>query len=213
MRDSLHRTWVPGLLLWGLLLVTAAIYWPGLNGPLVLDDFENLEPFAGIQSGALGWDEVLSANAIGLGGRPIAMISFAGNWLSSGGEVWSLKHTNLMLHLLCGTLLFWLAGRLLGEPRSAVAAQRWWLALLVAALWLLSPMLVSTVLYIIQRMAQRRRPRSRRALLRGRAGAAGAHRGFTLSRLRRRRAQRATGVSARRDAGNRAHAGRHHPAA
>jgi hypothetical protein len=81
-------------------------------------------------------------------------LSFIANWLTSAGEVWSLKYTNLMIHLLCGALLFWLAGRLFAEPLAGVAAHRWWLALLVAALWLLAPMLVSTVLYIVQRMAQ-----------------------------------------------------------
>jgi len=146
--------WMPGLFLWVLLVLTVAFYWPGLAGPLVLDDFENLEPFIGMQAGALGWNEVLSGSAIWIGGRPIAMLSFVANWLTSAGEVWSLKYTNLMFHLLCGTLLFWLTGRLLAERLSGVAPQRWWIALLVTALWLLSPMLVSTVLYIVQRMAQ-----------------------------------------------------------
>lgn len=154
MSGSVRASWMPGVMLWALLALTAVVYWPGLAGPLVLDDFENLEPLSGLHAGALGWDEVLAPNAFWLGGRPIAMLSFAANWLTSAGEVWSLKYTNLMLHLLCGTLLFWLAGRLLGEPRAEVAARRWWLALLVAALWLLSPMLVSTVLYVVQRMAQ-----------------------------------------------------------
>ena len=47
-----------------------------------------------------------------------------GNWLTSGGDLWSLKFTNLMIHLLCGTLLFWLAGRLFAEPLAGVAPQR-----------------------------------------------------------------------------------------
>jgi tetratricopeptide (TPR) repeat protein len=154
MSESSRAAWMPGALLWGLLVLTAAVYWPGLAGPLVLDDFENLDPFTGMQSGALAWDEVLSGSAFWIGGRPVAMLSFVLNWLTSAGEVWSLKFTNLMLHLLCGTLLFWLSGRMLAEPRAGVVSQRWWLALLVTALWLLSPMLVSTVLYVVQRMAQ-----------------------------------------------------------
>jgi tetratricopeptide (TPR) repeat protein len=154
MKTAPRTAWLPGVMLWGLLAVTAAVYWPGLAGPLVLDDHENLEPFIGMQAGALGWDEVLSGSVFSIGSRPLARLTFVANWLTSAGEIWSLKYTNLMLHLLCGTLLFWLAGRLLGEPLAAVAPRRWWLALLVAALWLLSPMLVSTVLYVIQRMAQ-----------------------------------------------------------
>jgi tetratricopeptide (TPR) repeat protein len=145
---------IQGVLLWGLLLLTAAIYWPGLAGPMLLDDFENLQPLVNMQSGALQWQELLSGPASIVGSRPVAVLSFIANWLTSAGEVWSLKYTNLMIHLLCGTLLFWLAGRLFAERLAGIAAHRWWLALLVAALWLLAPMLVSTVLYIVQRMAQ-----------------------------------------------------------
>ena len=144
--------WLPGVLAWGLLVLTAAVYWPGLQGPMLLDDFENLEPLIDMQSGRLAWHEVLGG--LDFRGRPITMLSFVANWLTSAGEIWSLKYTNLMIHLLCGALLFWLTGRLLAEPRAGVASQRWWIALLVAALWLLAPMLASTVLYIVQRMAQ-----------------------------------------------------------
>ncbi|MDX2314091.1 MAG: hypothetical protein QNL90_08490, partial [Gammaproteobacteria bacterium] len=143
-----------GILLWALLLLTAAVYWPGLSGPMLLDDFDNLKPLADMQAGARRWQELLSGPAFAIGGRPVAMLSFMANWLTSAGDLWSLKFTNLMIHLLCGSLLFWLAGRLLGEPRAGVAAYQWWLALLVTALWLLAPMQVSTVLYIVQRMAQ-----------------------------------------------------------
>jgi tetratricopeptide (TPR) repeat protein len=149
-----RTAWGPGLSLWGLLILTAAIYWPGLAGPLVLDDHSNLEPLMGMGSSIVAWQEVLSDTDRGIGARPLAMLTFVANWLTSGGEVWSLKYTNLLIHLLCGTLLFWLGGRLLGEPLAGVAGRRWWLALLVAALWLLAPMLVSTVLYVVQRMAQ-----------------------------------------------------------
>jgi hypothetical protein len=114
------------MLAWGLLMLTAAVYWPGLQGPMLLDDFENLEPLMDMQSGRLAWHEVLGGFSIH--GRPISMLSFVANWLTSAGELWSLKYTNLMIHLLCGALLFWLAGRLLGEPRAGVAAQRWWIA-------------------------------------------------------------------------------------
>lgn len=149
-----RTAWLPGAAMWLLLILTAYIYWPGLGGPLLLDDYQNLEPLTDMQAGLTSWREVLASRGYSFSGRPVAMLSFIGNWLTSGGDVWSIKYTNLMIHLLCGVLLYWLAARLLGESRARVAAQRWWLALLVAALWLLAPMLVSTVLYIVQRMAQ-----------------------------------------------------------
>ena len=154
MSVATRTVWLPGVLLWGLLILTAAIYWPGLGGPLLLDDYANLEPLVRMQAGAISWQELLARRAFDVAGRPLAMLSFVANWLTSAGDVWSLKYSNLMIHLLCGTLIFWLCGRLLAEPRAGVARERWWLALLITALWLLAPMLVSTVLYIVQRMAQ-----------------------------------------------------------
>ena len=52
-----------GIALLVLLLVTAWIYWPGINGPFVLDDYENLNPLgagAGIVADSVPqreWDE------------------------------------------------------------------------------------------------------------------------------------------------------------
>lgn len=154
MSGARRGPWLPGAALGLLLILTACIYWPGLGGPLLLDDHQNLEALMGLETGVADWREVLAVRGYSFGGRPVAMLSFIGNWLTNAGDVWSLKLTNLMIHLLCGVLLYWLSARLLGEPLARVAAGRWWLALLIAALWLLAPMLVSTVLYVVQRMAQ-----------------------------------------------------------
>ncbi len=91
------------------------------------------------------------SGAAGPTGRPLAMLSFLidnNTWNESSG---SYKYTNLMLHLLNGSLLAWaglLLGRCLGwEERTS---QR--LAVFNAAMWMLHPLFVSTTLYIIQRM-------------------------------------------------------------
>ncbi len=81
------------------------------------------------------------------------MLTFIGNQLLEAGEVWAYKYTNLLIHLLAGAVLFWLAGRLLLE-RPELAPRRWTLALWIAAVWLLAPIQVSTVLYVVQRMAE-----------------------------------------------------------
>lgn len=135
----------------GLLLFTACIYWPGLQGPLLLDDFTNLSPLKQLEGDPALWREIIQTNNSGPLGRPISMLSFAFNQITSGWNVWSFKYTNLTIHILCGTLVFWLAGRLLMATNTPYL---WETALLVAALWLLSPLFVSTVLYVVQRMAQ-----------------------------------------------------------
>jgi tetratricopeptide (TPR) repeat protein len=139
-------------LLVALLLSTAGLYWQGLGGPLLLDDLPNLEPFKDFGRGLLSWKDVIFYNDAGMFGRPVAMLSFALNSYFSYQDTWALKYTNLMIHLINGALVFWLCGRLFMQTRFS--AYRWQMALWVAAIWLLTPINVSTVLYTIQRMAQ-----------------------------------------------------------
>jgi len=150
--------WLPGVALLALLGAVYLLYWPGLHGELLLDDQTHLETMAGIETGELGWWEALTRTRTedfaGLVYRPISVATLLVNWVASAGSLWSFKYTNLMIHLLTGTLVFWLAGRLLTETSPAIARRRWWLALWVAAAWLTAPLYVSTVLYIIQRMAE-----------------------------------------------------------
>ncbi len=143
----------PGVGLFVLLGLTGFIYWPGLAGGGMLDDFANLMPLSRMGTGGYSWQEVVTSGSSFLG-RPVSFLTFVGNYVTSGGTFWSFKYTNLMLHLLTGSLLFWLTGRLLSEPRLGVRPHHWWLALWVAAAWLMAPLFVSTVLYTIQRMAQ-----------------------------------------------------------
>ena len=140
-----------GALLWGLVLLLAAwVYWPGLDGPYVFDDWSNLQEVAQARSveSAL---EVTLGNQSGPSGRPVSMASFAVQQLVSDAQPRQLKQVNLILHLLMGTLIYlWLQFVL---AQAGMARQRLW-AGVAAAIWLLSPLQVSTVLYPVQRMAQ-----------------------------------------------------------
>ncbi len=133
-----------------LLVLTGAIYWPGLSGDLLLDDTSTLEPITRLARGELSWYEALSQHD---NFRPLSMATYVFNWLTTGDQVWPLKLTNLVIHLLCGVLVFRLSEELLAGPVAGVDHRRPWVALWIAACWLLAPMLVSTVLYVTQRMA------------------------------------------------------------
>jgi len=152
MHVSFARHWRFLLIVWFylLLVLVVFIYWPGLSGPLLLDDAENLLVLSDYHRSATTWQQVVFENVSSRIGRPVSMLSFLFDVITRGTLYFNFKYHNLMLHLLAGSLVFWLAGRLssihLPPPRA------WTMALLAASLWLLSPLQVSTVLYVVQRM-------------------------------------------------------------
>lgn len=137
-----------------LLVLCALLYWPGLHGQLVVDDLPNLKPFADLERGMIGWQDVLTDNESGPLGRPLAMLSFLADFYLGDGRVFQFKLSNLLIHLLCGMLVYILARLLFARHRTMESGMRSWWALLVMALWLTAPLFASTVLYVIQRMAQ-----------------------------------------------------------
>jgi len=81
------------------------------------------------------------------------MLSFLLNARNWPADPASFKQTNLIIHLVTGTLVFALA-RQLASALGHQIREAGWIALLTAALWLLHPFWVSTTLYTVQRMAQ-----------------------------------------------------------
>lgn len=138
----------------GALILAALVYLPGLTGPFLFDDPANiLKPMQAWLDGRTGWREFVLGNRSGLFGRSLSMLTFLANGAVSGLDVMPFKATNLAIHLLCGVLIYLLLARLLTRD-PALRDRARWVAVLVAALWLLHPMQVSTVLYVVQRMAQ-----------------------------------------------------------
>ena len=141
---------------WLLLLVVAVfVYKPGLGGPFLFDDFFSLADIGDL-GGVRDWftfKAYVFGGYSGPTGRPLALLSFlidGNNWPT---DPWPFKRTNLILHLINGVLLGIVTAkilRVLGFERESCG----WLALVCAALWLLHPFLVSTTLYVVQRMAQ-----------------------------------------------------------
>jgi hypothetical protein len=88
-------------------------------------------------------------------GRPISLLSFAFQHYHFP-TAWWFKYVNVMIHLLNGCLLFvflLLAGKLSGH--SGQSAHRIKVVALIATvLWLVHPLHVSTVQYVIQRMTE-----------------------------------------------------------
>lgn len=133
-----------------VLCVTCWAYWPGHEGPALLDDRTNILDVGELSvNPQFAWDYVVG-NQSGPLGRPVSMASFVLEKVLLGGGIATSKRVNILLHLCNGALvmwLFWLMFRYIAAPGYR------WFAVVLGAAWLLSPLYVSTVLYIVQRMA------------------------------------------------------------
>ena len=138
-----------------LLAAVTFVYWPGLVGPFLFDDFGSISEL-GALGGVSDWQTFkafIFGGFTGPTGRPVALLSFlidGNNWPT---EPLPFKRTNLVIHLLNGVLLGILTLQIL-KLTDVQSQHAKWLALLSAGCWLLHPFLVSTTLYVVQRMAQ-----------------------------------------------------------
>ncbi len=155
MRESLRLPLVAVL----LLLLGIAIYLPGLSGPLLFDDKPALtaNELVQIHGGEFDeWRVAAFSSSAGPLRRPIAMLSFAANHAIAGDfSPFGLKAVNLGIHLAIAVLLSFFSSQYSTRFASGLdVPTRRLLALTAAAIWLLHPLNVSTVLYAVQRMAQ-----------------------------------------------------------
>ena len=138
-----------------LILLTLFLYWPGLTGPLLLDDLSNLRPLG--ENGGISnfetWRAFVFGSNSGPTGRPVAMLSFLIDAQDWPPRVAALKYTNLMIHNLCGLSICWFSF-LLAQHLRLSRTHSAQVAILVAGLWLLHPLNTSTTLYVVQRMTQ-----------------------------------------------------------
>ena len=150
---------LPVLAFLGLVLVVVA-YWPGLNGPYVLDDGENLLLNPSVALTDLSGENILAAltgNQSGPLKRPLAAVSFALNHYFAGGfyPTFAFKATNLAIHLINTFFIYVLSLKLLNTPRLASLnddnRQRR-IAIFSTALWALHPIQLTSILYVVQRM-------------------------------------------------------------
>jgi len=137
------------------------VYFPGLYGDYVFDDMPNLLDNKRLDMEVLDYDSLKSATLSSNSGplrRPVSMLSFALNRHFFGIHPFSHKVINLGIHLLTGLALFILSRLLVNAyqgqghgPRLTENTARW-LPLVFASLWLVHPLNLTSVLYIIQRM-------------------------------------------------------------
>ena len=142
-------------------LAVVAVYFPGLDGPFVFDDYYNFVDNPGVKIDGLSiaeFQEAIAASTSGPLKRPIPVLSLSLNYYFFGLDTFSFKLVNLLIHLLNGLLVYvvflWLvraAKRVVGDDSDITSWHRA-LLMTVTAAWLLHPMNVTSVLYVVQRM-------------------------------------------------------------
>ncbi len=150
-RAGCYNTGTPGALLLGLVVLVWSVwaYWPGISGPALLDDRSSVLVIGDLHNKPeLAYDYIVGDKS-GLLGRSVSMASFVIEKMYLDDGIRGGKKINIVLHALNGGLviwLLWLLFRYLETPGYP------WLAVVLGAVWLLHPLLVSTVLYVVQRM-------------------------------------------------------------
>jgi protein O-mannosyl-transferase len=169
IRKSLSR-----LVLATAFFLTTAVYWQGLNGGFLFDDYPNIVDNEGVQPHRATLSQLVQAALSSPSSdfkRPLASLSFAVNYLLTDLDPYWMKLTNLVIHLLNGALVFLLVRSLLRysmgaaptvtkpqlivpdhQPQIATLRQADTTAALIAAGWMLIPINLTSVLYIVQRM-------------------------------------------------------------
>ena len=150
--NALIRRHPASMMVLAALVVTWLVYLPGLGGPLLLDD----EPQLGVllDAASSSMTDLVTDYAVstsGPSGRSVAMLSFIGDTLLFGNDTWWWKHTNVLIHLLAGLLVFVFVRLCCTATNTRHGAV---IGAFVATAWLLHPLNVSTVLYTVQRMTE-----------------------------------------------------------
>ena len=142
-----------------VLITVIVIYAPGFSGEFVLDDSDNIvnnphiqfdEPtFENFKKGSL-------SSSSGTFGRPISMFTIAVNRYISGLEPFSYKLTNALIHALTGWMIYIFLTLLLHlvktrGPQCNLTHSKW-LPAAIAFIWVIHPIQLTTILYIVQRM-------------------------------------------------------------
>ncbi|MDH3694284.1 MAG: hypothetical protein OER96_06920 [Gammaproteobacteria bacterium] len=145
-----------GIVVFTLLAITFAIYWPGLNSDFLLDDFPNLEPLgrAVENDSSTRFKYFILSGSSSFLGRPLSLATFWMNDQAWPSDAWIFKYTNVLLHLLVGTILVWCLSLLCLTDKKLTHKNGLAIAIITSGMWLLHPLNVSTVLYVVQRMSQ-----------------------------------------------------------
>lgn len=128
------------------------LYWPGLTGAYLLDDFnvlgaiENHRWLASWQD----WKAYLFDGTTGPGGRPVSLLTFGLNASAWPNDARIFLIGNVVIHAVNALLLWLFLNYFLRKLLPSLQAN--FVSALAVLLWVFSPFQVASVLYIVQRM-------------------------------------------------------------
>jgi hypothetical protein len=136
----------------GLALAGSLAYLNSLRQPFMFDDVTAIVDNEQIRRLA-DVGVLLPERERPVAGRPLVNLSFAINYALGGLNVVGYHVWNVVLHVLCGMLLFAVVRDTLGLPLlpSALASRALPLGFVVALFWMLHPLNSEVVTYVTQR--------------------------------------------------------------
>ncbi|MEO7877303.1 MAG: hypothetical protein ABIR62_14415 [Dokdonella sp.] len=140
--------------------IAALAYLPGLHGGFVYDDWGSITGNTDVQvkTGALAewWKAAIAFPSGTPPFRSLTMLTFAVNSFFGGLSPFGFKLTNLGIHLANGWLLFLALRSVFALRREttteAVTFDIGMAAAVIAGFWLLLPINLTAVLYVVQRL-------------------------------------------------------------
>jgi len=127
----------------------------GLPGGFLFDDYPTILESESVRMAAFSldalWQAAFAYDPAGGLPRPLVNASFGLNYWLAGADPAMFKITNIVLHAGNGLLVFALIRRLLAHVGHSDGVTKS-LALVATAVWMVHPLQVSTVLYVVQRM-------------------------------------------------------------
>lgn len=135
------------------------VYLPGLPGAFLFDDYPNILDNGALTTSTFGWKSLVSASLSGDAGplkRPLSMFTFALNYALGGASPVYFKLTNIAIHVANALLVFSISRLIVirlqyDSNETAIDLSRL-VPFSVALIWMVHPINLTSVLYIVQRM-------------------------------------------------------------
>ncbi|MFC1837669.1 tetratricopeptide repeat protein [Thermodesulfobacteriota bacterium] len=135
-------------------IVVFFLYSKTFQSPIIFDDWYHIEANPHIQISSLSWDAIKAAAFESpLKHRPVPYITLALNYYYDGFNLAGYHLFNILIHLAAGIFLYmFLKTTVLLQRGEKEAVTVCWLSFTAVMIWLVHPLHIQSVTYIIQRM-------------------------------------------------------------